>query len=442
MTAEARDLAVDLSLAAPRPGRVDISHRANARSPLKPGGELPFDDRTVASVALGDAVGEFSERDQIQLLLECRRVLVPGGRVDLVEAGAPALHRRLERWAALAGLHEAVEVSGGVDASQSTANGWSKPAAASDSTPLVSIVIPSSNPRFFLECLDSALAQTYPNIEIVICDDSEADVIAGVVAARAHRVPVRFERNLPRLRTRRNYYKCLSLAQGELIKFLNDDDVLDPHCVERMAKAFVAIPDLALATSHRWRIDAASQVIEDMPATRPIVINDLLIDGVTLANAAIMHGLNFIGEPSTAMFRKRDFGLRGWDGELPWNFNGEDVPGAIDFAMWARLLVQGNAVFFHERLSKFRIHGEQAQAKGDVVARSVDGIRRLQQQWIRLGLFRLFPPQLMRVQPYRHGLPQGDDWFLEPVRSLPPLRAAPIELIRAWRATRHPFDNS
>jgi hypothetical protein len=69
--------------------------------------------------------------------------------------------------------------------------------------------------------------------------------------------------------------------------------------------------------------------------------------------------------------------------------------GIIDLATWARLLVQGNAAVFNARLSNFRRHGEQAQADSDVVARNIEGIRGLQREWIRLGLFRWFPPHLL-----------------------------------------------
>jgi glycosyltransferase involved in cell wall biosynthesis len=213
----------------------------------------------------------------------------------------------------------------------------------------VTIAIPSSNPRYFLESLDSALGQTYPHVEIVICDDSEGDAIPAMAASRAGRVELRYERNPQRLRARRNYQKCLALARGEYVKFLNDDDVLEPECVARLVRAFQEVPDLVLATSHRLRIDNDSRVMEDMPATLPAVARDVVVEGVSLANAVIMYGLNFIGEPSTALFRRSDFERREClDGDRPFHFNGEEVRGAIDLAMWSRLLVQGNAVFLRD----------------------------------------------------------------------------------------------
>ena len=276
-----------------------------------------------------------------------------------------------------------------------------------------------------------------------ICDDFEGEAIAAMVASRAAKANLRYVKNPERLRARRNYEKCLSLARGAYVKFLNDDDVLEPECVATLLSAFLQVPDLTLATSHRWRIDAESTAMEDMPATLPVVERDVVIDGVSLANSVIMYGLNFIGEPSTALFRKRDLEPKSaHDDPRPFQFNGEEVSGAIDLAIWSRLLVQGNAAFFRARLSRFRVHGEQGQARPDVVARSIVGIRGLQRQWIELGLFRRIPPHLLLCRPLVDGRAEPGDWTPTLVRSLAPPPVSPQEALIAWRATeRHAFDH-
>ncbi|MEO8137187.1 MAG: glycosyltransferase family A protein, partial [Betaproteobacteria bacterium] len=217
----------DIALATRHTGRINVGTHDDADLRFDIGGELPFADRAVASLHLGDAIAELRLRDQVQLLLECRRVLAPQGRVLLIEARAARLHVQLARWAALVGL---LPLPAGTESP-----GWSKTGAGGDpGPPLVSIAIPSSNPRYFGECVDSALAQTYPHVEIVICDDSDGDAIPGMVAARTGQKPIRYEKNAPRLRARLNYEKCLSLARGDYVKFLNDDDVLEPTCVARL----------------------------------------------------------------------------------------------------------------------------------------------------------------------------------------------------------------
>jgi glycosyltransferase involved in cell wall biosynthesis len=435
MPAEGDGLHGGIALAARREGLVDISLRADADVLLEPGGELPFDDRAVRSLLLGDAVAALSVRDQVQLLAEIRRVLMPGARVLLAEPRAAASHALLARWASLVGFAELPVESAGV--------GWMKRDTSAGREPLVSILIPSYNTRYFLECLDSATAQTYPNIEIIVCDDSEGEAIPAMVASRAAQAAIQYVKNPERLGARGNYEKCLSLARGEFVKFLNDDDVLEPDCVRTLLGAFLQVPDLTLATSHRWRIDAASRVVEDMPATRPVVDRDLVIGGLSLANALIMYGLNFIGEPTTVMFRRRDLDRKSaQDNARPFQFNGEEVRGAIDFGIWSRLLMQGNAAFFRARLSRFRTHDEQMQARSDVVALSITGIRGLQRQWIELGLFRLFPPHLFLCQPLPRDDADANNWSLAPVLSLTPSPLSPADALRAWRATKlHAFDH-
>lgn len=427
-------LTADIALVARGSGTVDVSTRADADVPLLPGDELPFMDRALGSVTLGDALLSLSTRDQVQLLIECRRVLAPGARMILVEPRSAEVYQQLSRWAAMVGLSELP--------AQSTRRGWRKHDISREQEPLVSILIPAWNPRFFLECLDSAIAQSYRRIEIIVCDDSDGATISAMVASRSQHSSIRYVKTPIRLKARANYARCLSLAQGEYIKFLNDDDVLVPDCVRTLLDAFLNIPDLSLATSHRRLVDASSRVMEDMPATRPVVDHDVVVHGLSLANAAIMHGLNFIGEPSTTLFRKRDLEPRaGIVGDGPFQFNGAEVRGAIDLAMWARLLVQGNAAFFNARLSGFRRHGEQAQAQPDVVARCIDGIRCLQREWIKLGLFRLFPPHLLACQPLTPPEVQSSEWKLTPVRWLASSDLSPEEATRKWRTTkRHSFD--
>ena len=433
--ASAAPLRADLELVAPRnDGAVDVSTRPGADVALEPGGELPFEDAAVAALRAGDGLATLSLRDRVALLIECRRVLAPGGMLRLVEPRAGESFAALARSAALAGLVP-------LRADESSP-GWRTHPHDETASPLVSIVIPSSNPRYFAECLDSALAQTYGNVEIVVSDDCDTNAIGALVRERANRGDVRYVKNPVRLRTRRNYEQCVALARGEYVKFLNDDDVLAPECVATLVDAFVRLPGLALATSHRLRIGAASQPLVDMPATQPIIDRDVVVDGVSLANAAIMYGLNFIGEPSTALVRKRDFVPQDGEGERPFSFDGEEVRGAVDFAMWARVLVRGNAAFFVRRLSRFRSHGEQAQARPDVLARSVDGIRALQRRWIELGLFRRWPPHLLQVRALGQAAASSDaPWQLEPVRSLAPLAGSPDAALSAWRATpRHAFE--
>src|SRR5262249_44919843 len=152
--------------------------------------------------------------------------------------------------------------------------------------------------------------------------------------------PIRYERNKTRLGPRGNFTRCFERAGGEFVKFLCDDDLLAPTCVASLLDAFRRAPDVTLAISARMRIDVSGLPLDDQPATVPIVAEDMLIAGHSLANAMLTAGLNFVGEPSTALFRKAEL-----SDQAPeyFRFQGEAGHGVIDMVTWAALLLKGDA---------------------------------------------------------------------------------------------------
>lgn len=97
--------------------------------------------------------------------------------------------------------------------------------------PLVSIVMATYNGAKFLEAqMDSLLAQTYPNIEIVAVDDCSKDntfeILERYAAKHSH---IRVFRNTSNLGYTRNFEKAVSLATGEYISFSDQDDIWKPE---------------------------------------------------------------------------------------------------------------------------------------------------------------------------------------------------------------------
>lgn len=98
-------------------------------------------------------------------------------------------------------------------------------------TPLVSCLIPVFNgARYLGEAIDSALAQSYPRIEIVVIDDGSTDGSGAVATAYADRVRyIRQENGGPPAARNRGIRE----ARGAIIAFLDSDDLWHPEKIER-----------------------------------------------------------------------------------------------------------------------------------------------------------------------------------------------------------------
>jgi glycosyltransferase involved in cell wall biosynthesis len=223
--------------------------------------------------------------------------------------------------------------------------------------PRVSVVIPAYHERFFGEALASVLAQEGVGFEVLVCDDSPGAAIGAVVTGLRD-ARVRYVRNASRRGFEGNFTYGFSMARGDLVKFLNDDDRLRPGCLARLAAAFDANPGLALATSRRIVIDAAGAPRPDLPATTPLAHVSCEIEGTELGDFTLINGLNFIGEPSTVMFARSR--LPGLDGGL-FTWNGRAYHCLADWSLWLRLLARGPAFYSATPLSEYRVHPGQEQ---------------------------------------------------------------------------------
>jgi len=97
--------------------------------------------------------------------------------------------------------------------------------------PKVSFVIPCYNLAHFLgDCVNSILAQTFANFEVLIMDDCSPDDTSEV-AARFKDPRIIYQRNEPNLGHIRNYNKGIELAGGQYIWLISADDCLRSHKV-------------------------------------------------------------------------------------------------------------------------------------------------------------------------------------------------------------------
>ena len=224
---------------------------------------------------------------------------------------------------------------------------------------LVSICVPTYNGSRYLEaCLDSALAQTYSDSEILIVDDQSTDnsfSIAQDYATRDSRVRViRNEKNLGLVG---NWNQCVFLARGEWIKFLFQDDILEPDCIEKMLA--VSRPGTSLIVCKRKFIfeNDAGGLQENFSNYVQKYNMDRIFFGMTEISRedfckAVLYNLlgNFVGEPTATMLRRSVFSRFGL-------FNPYLIQ-LCDLEYWIRVGSHTGLVYVPEILAHFRVHNQ------------------------------------------------------------------------------------
>jgi len=102
--------------------------------------------------------------------------------------------------------------------------------------PKVSIVIPVYNRQNLVRrAIESALAQTFSEIEVVVVDNCSSDNTWSVVQEyRSHDPRLRCYRNNRNIGCVANWLKCLEISQGQYVKILFSDDWLEVNAIERL----------------------------------------------------------------------------------------------------------------------------------------------------------------------------------------------------------------
>lgn len=230
--------------------------------------------------------------------------------------------------------------------------------------PLVSIVIPAFNPRFFDQALLSALAQTYEHVEIVVCDDSPNDEIRRIVESfiePAH--PIRYLRNPQRLGLQKNVLRCVEEARGEFIKVLCDDDRLFAPCIAMQAQVLIEHADVNVVFALRMFGDAGNFLLTPRVANSRFCPSDALLKGDDMLAIFESTPLNFLGNFSSALMRRAEVL------ELLPALTQENAGfvAQLDFALFVCLMRRGNLAALSTVLSIERLYPERLSRTPEMV---------------------------------------------------------------------------
>jgi glycosyltransferase involved in cell wall biosynthesis len=231
-------------------------------------------------------------------------------------------------------------------------------------SPLVSVCIPTyCGEKYFRECIESVLGQTFSDFEVLVVDDCSTDYtldIANQYAKQDSRI--RVSKNEKNLGLVGNWNRCLELARGTWIKYLFQDDVLAPTCIERMVDVSKSGKELIVCRRDFWfEDDNAAQKIQQKYNANAQRIDDLFaqlldIPATTYSKYVLQYiGINLIGEPTATMLHRSVFSRFG-------AFNANLIQ-MCDHEMWTRVAIHTGITYIPETLATFRVHSVSTTAK-------------------------------------------------------------------------------
>jgi glycosyltransferase involved in cell wall biosynthesis len=222
---------------------------------------------------------------------------------------------------------------------------------------LVSVIIPTYNMGQYLpQAVQSALAQSYANVEVQIVDDGSTDDTPRIVRqwdghprVRVHRQP---NSGLSHARN-----QALALSRGHFVALLDADDVWLPEKLSRQMPLFQGRPEVGVVYSDFERIDSEGNPLPKGPTH----MHCGWVSGLLLIE-------NFVAASTTVIRRECFERHGGFDLALR---TGED------YEMWLRLSVHYQFDFLAEPTLRYRTWGGQMST--DYRARYATGIRIMQE---------------------------------------------------------------
>ena len=213
--------------------------------------------------------------------------------------------------------------------------------------PLVSIVIPAyNNENTIIATLESIRNQSYKNIEIIIIDDNSKDKTLQLVTEQQKKDNrIKIYHNSTNLGMIGNWNKCIQMSNGEFVKLVCADDLLDKNEIEKETGVMILNPSVNLVESDTRLIDINGKKTGSFKRYH----KSGLVKGKKIARTSIIWN-NFFGAPVNNLIRKSVLDKTGY-------FD-EQFTYILDFDMWMKIACTGDVYIIHELLNSFRIRND------------------------------------------------------------------------------------
>lgn len=212
---------------------------------------------------------------------------------------------------------------------------------------IVSVVIPSyNNDKYLSECIESVLAQSFSDLEIIIVDGCSSDNSQKIIMEyfnKDSRIKFRFQEKNYGVSKARN--EGIAISKGEFIAILDSDDIMAPTRVEELYNALRINADCALAHTDVLIIDAEGYV------TGKIVGKMKYSSGNIRGEVLRRRGCH-IGYP---MFRKKCLNNVG--------LYDESLQGGEDYDLYTRITRDYPIIYIPKSLLYYRRHSANASSK-------------------------------------------------------------------------------
>ena len=209
--------------------------------------------------------------------------------------------------------------------------------------PLISVIVPTFNYGSFIqEALESIFHQDYPTdrIEVVVVDDGSTDNTKGIIYNYMGKITYSYQDNIG-VAAARN--KGISLAKGEIITFLDADDVWYPNRIRRIVEEFRRSSEIGLVY----------HTVEVINSKGKTIHNYLLNNSKHKKNpkkyllSDIANGKVFCGGSSFSFTKALLENIY----PIP-----EDIKRGVDFYLTALASCYAHASYIPEILGKYRLH--------------------------------------------------------------------------------------
>jgi glycosyltransferase involved in cell wall biosynthesis len=216
-------------------------------------------------------------------------------------------------------------------------------------TPKVSVCVPTYNrARYIAGAIESVLAQTFTDFEVVVFDDASTGETADVVAA-IDDPRIRYARADRNAGIAASRNRCLEVARGTYIGWLDSDDVYVPEMLATQSAVLDRHLNVGLAHGAYHVIDHAGRQLPDWPWP---FSTDVIERGATAFASLVI--ANYVTAP-TVLVRRECHDRAG-------RYAPEIGRTSSDWDMWLRLALHGDVAFTATPVAKYRYHASSISA--------------------------------------------------------------------------------